>query len=154
MTDLPRTQHIVASGLVALVGATVATISYTQEPAAAFLFPRMISTVFAVLALITFVKALMGRTKVGNGLSSEALKNIAPGLLVALAYIFWAAEFFGFYIGSTIAFFVLLSLYDPAPHGEIKSWLKRAAISCGFLAIMYGLFNTLLSVFTPRGMFF
>ncbi|CAN0605972.1 unnamed protein product, partial [Ectocarpus sp. 12 AP-2014] len=73
MTDLPRTQHIVASGLVALVGATVATISYTQEPAAAFLFPRMISTVFAVLALITFVKALMGRTKVGNGLSSEAL---------------------------------------------------------------------------------
>lgn len=154
MNDLPRTQHIFASGLVAMVGASVAFISYTQEPAAAFLFPRMISTVFATLALITFAKALTGRTKVGNGLSSEALRNIAPGLAVALVYVFWAAEFFGFYIGSTIAFFVLLALYDPAPHGEIKSWLKRVAISLGFLAIMYSLFNTLLSVFTPRGMFF
>ena len=154
MTDLPRTQHIIASGFVALVGITVCYISYTQEPAAAFLFPRMISTVFVVLALITFAKAVAGRTKVGNGLSGEAIKNIAPGLIVALVYIFWAAEFFGFYVGSTIAFFVLLSLYDPAPHGEIKSWIKRAAISLGFLAIMYGLFNTLLTVFTPRGMFF
>lgn len=154
MTDLPRTQHIIASGIVALVGISVTYISYTQQPSAAFLFPRMISTVFVVLALITFAKAIAGRTKVGNGLSGDAMKNLAPGLLVALVYIFWAAKFFGFYIGSTMAFFALLSLYDPAPHGEIKSWIKRAAISLGFLAIMYGLFSMLLSVFTPRGMFF
>ena len=50
MSDLPRTQHIVASGLVAVVGVWVAYVSYTQEPAAAFLFPRLISTVFVVLA--------------------------------------------------------------------------------------------------------
>lgn len=154
MTDLPRTQHIIASGLVALVGVTVTYISYTQQPSEAFLFPRMISTVFSVLALITFAKALAGRTKVGNGLSREAMHNIAPGLIVALVYIFWAAEFFGFYVGSTLAFFILLSFYDPAPHGEIKSWAKRVVISLGFLAIMYGLFNKLLTVFTPRGMFF
>lgn len=154
MTNLPRTQHIIASGLVALVGVSVAYISYTQQPSEAFLFPRMISTVFVVLALITFAKALAGRTKVGNGLSVAAMKNLAPGLLVALVYIFWAAKFFGFYVGSTIAFFMLLSLYDPAPHREVKSWIRRAAISLGFLAIMYGLFNMLLTVFTPRGMFF
>ena len=69
MTDLPRNQHIVASGLVAAVGAWVTYISYTQEPAAAFLFPRMISTVFVVLALWTFGKALLGKSQVGNGLS-------------------------------------------------------------------------------------
>ena len=154
MTDLPRVQHIVASGLVALVGIVVAWISFTQKPADAFLFPRLISTVFVVLALWTFGKAVMGRTKVGNGLTTEALSRIAPGLFVALVYIFWAAEGLGFYTASTIAFFVLLSLYDPAPHSEAKTWIKRVVITAGFLAVMYGLFAMLLGVFTPREILF
>ncbi len=154
MTALPRSQHIVASGHVAAVGVTVAYVSYTQEPAAAFLFPRMISTVFVVLALWTFGKALMGRTKVGNGLSNTAMKNILPGLVILLIYVFWAAKGLGFYTATTIAFFILLTLYDPAPHNEAKSWIKRIIITAGFLAVMYGLFAMLLSVFTPREIFF
>ena len=154
MTDLPRNQHIIASGLVAAVGVSVAYISYTAEPAAAFLFPRIIATVFVVLALWTFGKALLGRTKVGNGLSADAIKNILPGLVVALIYVFWAAQELGFYTASTITFFILISLYDPAPHGEVKSWIKRIIITGGFLAVMYGLFAMLLNVFTPREIFF
>lgn len=154
MSDLPRTQHIAASGIVAAVGLTVAYISYTQQPSEAFLFPRMISTVFAVLAVLTFGKALMGRTKVGNGLDWQAMRNMAPGLLVALVYIFWGAETLGFYTASTLAFFVLLCLYDPAPHDQLRSWVRRLIITAGFLAVMYGLFAMLLTVFTPRGMFF
>jgi len=154
MTDLPRTQHIIASGLVAAVGIAVAYISYTQEPAEAFLFPRLISTVFVVLALWTFGKAVLGRTKVGNGLSREAITNILPGLIVALIYIFWAAKALGFYTASTITFFILLSLYDPAPHGEARTWIKRALITAGFLAVMYGLFAQLLTVFTPKEVLF
>ena len=154
MTDLPRNQHIVASGLVAAVGLWVAYVSYTAEPAAAFLFPRIISSVFVVLALWTFAKALLGRTKVGNGLSAEALRNIMPGLVVALIFVFWAAETLGFYTASTITFFILVSIYDPAPHGEIRTWIKRTIITAGFLAIMYALFAMLLNVFTPREIFF
>ncbi len=154
MTDLPRTQHIVASGLVAAVGVSVAYVSFTREPAAAFLFPRIISTVFVVLALLTFGKALLGKTRVGTGLDREAMINIAPGLAVSLIFVFWAAHALGFYTASTIAFFVLLSLYDPAPHGELKSWIKRIFITAGFLVVMYGLFARLLSVFTPREIFF
>ena len=154
MTDLPRSQHVVASGLVAAVGVSVTYVSFTQEPAAAFLFPRIISTVFVVLALWTFGKALLGRTRVGNGLDVEAMINIAPGLVVSLIFVFWAAQSLGFYTASTIAFFVLLSLYDPAPHRELKSWIKRILITAGFLAVMYGLFAKLLSVFTPREIFF
>ena len=154
MTDLPRTQHIIASGAVAAVGVWVTYVSYTQTPSEAFLFPRLISTVFVVLALFTFGKAIMGRTKVGNGLSAEAFRNIVPGLLVALVYIFWAAKGLGFYTASTIAFFILLSLYDPAPHTEGKTWIKRLIITAGFLAVMYGLFAQLLNVFTPREIFF
>lgn len=154
MSDLPRNQHIAASGVVASVGIWVAYVSFTQEPAAAFLFPRMISSVFVILALWTFAKALMGRSKVGHGLSAESLKNIAPGLIVALIYIFWAAKGLGFYTASTITFFILLSLYDPAPHKALRTWIKRIIITAGFLAVMYGLFAALLNVYTPREIFF
>ncbi|WP_415400611.1 tripartite tricarboxylate transporter TctB family protein [Tateyamaria sp. SN3-11] len=154
MTDLPRTQHIIASGLVAAVGVAVTYVSYTQEPAAAFLFPRLISSVFVVLALWTFGKALLGRTKVGNGLDTRAMMNILPGLIVALVLVYWAAKGLGFYTATTIAFFILLTLYDPAPHTAAKSWIKRVLITAGFLAVMYGLFAGLLNVFTPREIFF
>jgi hypothetical protein len=136
------------------VGVTVAYISFTQEPADAFLFPRQIYGIFVVLALWTFGKALLGRTKVGNGLDRRALLNILPGLAVALVYVFWAAAALGFYTASTITFFILLTLYDPAPHGALKSWIKRIIITAGFLAVMYGLFAMLLNVFTPREIFF
>lgn len=154
MTDLPRSQHIIASGLVAAVGITVTYLSFTQEPAAAYLFPRIISTVFVVLALWTFGKAVLGRTKVGNGLSADAMGRILPGLVVALIFVFWAAKAVGFYTASTVTFFLLLSLYDPAPHTEFKTWIKRILITAGFLVVMYGLFALLLNVFTPREVFF
>lgn len=154
MRSLPRTQHIIASGIIAIVGITVAYISLTQEPADAFIFPRLISSVFATLAIWTFVKAVLGRTKVGNGLSAEAMKNMLPGLIIMVVYVFWAAKGLGFYTATSITTFILISLYDPAPHGELKTWIKRALVTAGFMAVMYGLFAMLLNVFTPREILF
>jgi hypothetical protein len=153
MNDLPRNQHIVASGIIAAVGVTVAYVSFTQEPAGAFVFPRLIASVFAVLAIWTFAKALLGRTKVGQGLNAEELRNLVPGLVVTLIYAFWAAKELGFYTATTLAFFILLTLYDPAPHDAAKTWIKRVLITAGFMAVMYGLFALLLNVFTPREIF-
>jgi len=153
MSDLPRTQHIIASGIIAGIGISIAYISFTQQPAEAFVFPRLISSVFAVLAIWTFIKAALGRTKVGNGLSADAMKSMAPGLIVMIVYVFWAAKELGFYTATTVAFFILLSLYDPAPHSQAKTWIKRALITAGFMAVMYGLFAQLLYVFTPREIF-
>jgi len=152
--SLPRLQHIIGSGIVAAVGAWVTYVSYTQQPSEAFLFPRLISTVFVVLALWTFVKACLGWTKVGNGISVTQFTNLLPGLIVALVYIFWAAKGLGFYTATAIAFFILLSLYDPAPHGALKSWIKRVIITACFMLVMYGLFALLLKVYTPREVFF
>ncbi|WP_298918502.1 tripartite tricarboxylate transporter TctB family protein [uncultured Roseobacter sp.] len=152
--SLPRVQHIIGSGIVAAVGIWVAYVSYTQQPSEAFLFPRLIATVFVVLALWTFAKACLGWTKVGNGISARQLRNLAPGLIIALIYIFWAAKGLGFYTATSIAFFILLSLYDPAPHGVLKSWLKRIIITACFMAVMYGLFALLLKVYTPREIYF
>ena len=152
--SLPRMQHIIASGVVAAVGVYVAYVSYTQQPSEAFLFPRLISTVFVVLALWTFVKACLGWTKVGSGITARQFGNLLPGLIVALIYIFYAAKGVGFYTATSVAFFVLLTLYDPAPHGAIKSWVKRVIVTACFMAVMYGLFALLLKVYTPREIFF
>ena len=64
------------------------------------------------------------------------------------------AKALGFYTATTLAFFVLLSLYDPAPHNEAKSWIKRAIITACFIAVMYGVFGMLLKVYTPREILF
>lgn len=152
--SLPRVQHMIGSGCVAVVGIWVAYLSFTQQPAEAFLFPRLISCVFVVLAVWTFVKACLGWTKVGDGVSGRAFANMLPGLIVALVYIFWAAKGLGFYTATAIAFFILLSLYDPAPHGAVKSWIKRVITTACFIAVMYGLFAMLLKVYTPRELFF
>ncbi|MDW3222537.1 MAG: tripartite tricarboxylate transporter TctB family protein [Paracoccaceae bacterium] len=152
--SLPRLQHMIGSGIVAVVGVWVTYVSYTQQPSEAFLFPRLISTVFVVLALWTFAKACLGWTKVGNGISVTQFTNLLPGLLVALVYIFWAAKGLGFYTATSIAFFILLSLYDPASHSETRSWLKRIAITAIFMIVMYGLFAQLLTVYTPREVLF
>ncbi len=149
-----RAQHIIPSGIVAAVGLWVAYISFTQQPSEAFLFPRLIATIFVVLAIWTFIKALLGRSRTGVGISWEIIRNMAPGLLVALVYVFWAAKGLGFYTATTIAFFILLCLYDPAPHNALKSWGKRLIITACFMAVMYGLFAYLLKVYTPREIFF
>ena len=156
MSDLylPRIQHIVASGVVAAVGIWVTYISYTQQPSEAFLFPRLIATIFVVLAIWTFIKACLGWTKIGNGITGAQFTNLLPGLIVALIYIFWAAKGLGFYTATTIAFFILLSLYDPSSHKEVKSWVKRVIITACFMVVMYLLFATLLKVYTPREIFF
>ncbi|MEP3947159.1 MULTISPECIES: tripartite tricarboxylate transporter TctB family protein [Ascidiaceihabitans] len=152
--SLPRLQHIIGSGVVAAVGVWVTYISFTQQPSEAFLFPRLIATVFVILAIWTFAKACLGWTKVGSGISMPQITNLVPGLLVALVYIFWAAKGLGFYTATAVAFFVLLSLYDPAPHTALKSWLKRMIITACFMAVMYGLFALLLKVYTPREILF
>ncbi len=149
-----RSQHILGSGLVFAVGIWVAWVSYTQQPAEAFLFPRLIASVFVVLAGWTFGKAVMGLSKVGSGISRTMFLNMVPGLAVMLVYVFWAANALGFYTATAICFFILLSLYDPAPHSEGKTWTRRALISAVFVTVMYGLFAKLLSVYTPREILF
>lgn len=150
---MSRMQHILPSGIIAAVGLWVCWISFTQQPAEAFLFPRLISVVFVVLALWTFGKAVLGLSKVGAGISFDLAKAIAPGLIIGGIYIFWAAKTFGFYASTTAAFFILLTLYDPAPLSDIKGWVKRIIITAVVMAVLYGLFAALLNVYTPRGMF-
>lgn len=147
-------EHRVASGAILAVAIWVAYVSFTGEPSSAFLFPRIIATVMLVLSAWNFFRAIRGASKVGEGVSLAVAKTIAPGSIVVLVHIFFMAKFLGFYVSSFIAFVAIYSLYDPAPHNQLRSWAKRAVTALIFMVVMYGLFNILLKVQTPRGMFF
>lgn len=148
-----RTQHIVMAAAVLAIASIVTWLSFTGEPAGAFLFPKMISVFFFGLALWNFARAASGLAKVGNGISPELMKNILPGLVVAAVFIFFAAKALGFYVSSTVAFLLIYTLYDPTPLVNVQGWLRRIVTTLIFMAVMYGLFALLLKVQTPRGMF-
>ena len=146
-------QHKLSSGFVAGLAFIVCYISFTRQPSDAYLFPRVISVFFLTLSLWTFFKALLGLSKAGNGLTLNMFRNMLPGMLISSIYLFFAAKFLGFYTATTIAFFLLLTAYDPVSYSSVNSWVKRIIITACFIAIMYTLFAKILVVYTPRGMF-
>lgn len=149
-----RAQHLVPATCILFLASLVTWLSYTQEPADAFLFPRLISVFFLGLALWNFARAALGLAKVGAGISGGAIRNILPGLAIMLVYIFFAARGLGFYVASTITFLTLYTIYDPAPLKDGRAWIRRGLVTLGFMVVIYGLFVLLLKVQTPRGYFF
>jgi hypothetical protein len=149
-----RYQHLAPALIVLFVAVLVAWLSFTQEPAGAFLFPRLISVVFVLLAIWNFARAGLGLTRVGSGLSGETLRHTFPGLVLMLVYAFFMARGLGFYVSTALTFLVICTLYDPAPLKDAKAWLKRVAVTLVFCAVMYALFAMLLKVQTPRGLLF
>jgi len=148
-----RLQHIIPGVLILAIALLVTYLSFTEEPAEAFLFPRVVSVAFMGLAVWNFIRAAGGMSKVGRGVALREAKNLFPGLIVMLVLVFWAAKALGFYVSSTIAFFAVYSIYDPAPHSSAKDWIKRAITTTVFMAVIYSLFALLLKVQTPRGLF-
>jgi hypothetical protein len=149
-----RLQHILPGLAVFTLAAIVTWLSFTEEPADAFLFPRVISVVFIALATWNLIRALTGLSKIGRGIPVEAMRNIAPGLAVMLAFVFFGAKHLGFYLGSTLAFFAIYSFYDPASWSSAKDWIKRITVTVMFMAVIYTLFAVILQVHTPRGILF
>lgn len=151
---MSRLQHIIPAGLVFLLAAVVTWLSFTQQPVESFLFPRVISIAFIILALWNLIRAGAGMSRTGDGLSLDAIFKIAPGLIIVLIYVFFAAKGLGFYVSSTLVFFAIYSFYDPVPISSAKDWFKRVIITAAFMAVIYGLFALVLQVQTPRGLFF
>lgn len=147
-------QHTIFAVAVFVMAALMTHISWTEEPADIFVFPRLVSVFFIFLATWNLARALLGLARVGEGFRREDVLNIIPGLAIMLCLIYFAASFLGFYVASTLAFLMITTLYSPADFMEGKAWLKRILIAAGFMAVIYILFGVLLKVQTPQGLFF
>ena len=149
-----RLQQTIPTGLVLLLAIWITVISFNVEDPGPFLFPRLIAVVMVVLAALSFQRALRGKSRTGTGLDRHLLRNIAPGVGLMLVYVFFVAEYLGFYVASFVAFLALYTLYDPHGHADLTTWLRRLCVSVGFIAVMYGLFALVLKVQTPTGILF
>lgn len=149
-----RLQHTIPASLVMLLAVVVTWLSFTQEPAEAYLFPRVVSVFFIVLAVWNLTRAVLGMAKVGRGFNQTELRNIAPGAVVLFLFVFFGAKQLGFYLASTLSFLSIYTLYDPAPITSLKDWAKRIGATVIFMAVIYGLFFKVLQVQTPRGIWF
>jgi len=146
-------QQVSSATIVLIIAISVAWLSYTRQPAEAFLFPRLISIVFLGLSVWNFSRAALGLARVGGGVDITSAMHITPGLVVMAVYVFWLANFLGFYVASTLTFFTLLTLYDTGNRRQLSNWANRAVITILFMAVMYGLFAYVLKVQLPRGLF-
>jgi len=149
-----RAQHLVPAIVILVLAMSVAFLSFTREPAEAYLFPRFIGSVMLLLAIWNFFRALLGMARVGEGLSLQAVRNLLPGVLLMSVFTLFAARYFGFYVASWLVFLSVYSLYDPASHLAIGTWIKRLLVTTAFMGVIYCLFSLLLKVQTPRGLFF
>lgn len=149
-----RLQHIVPASVVFLISSAVIFISFTQEPADAYIFPRLISVFFFALAIWNLARALLGLAKVGEGLNMRATKNFLPGVLVTLVFMLVGVKLIGIYVTSFVAFVTIYTLYDPAPFNSIGAWIRRIVVAAIFMVVIYLLFAKLLFVQTQFGLFF
>lgn len=149
-----RMQHLVPATIILVLAFSVAFLSFTREPADAFLFPRFIGSFMLFLAAWNFVRAFLGMARIGDGFSRKIISNLLPGVVLMAVFTLFAAKNFGFYAASWFAFLGVYSLYDPASHTAFSSWTRRILVTTVFMAVIYCLFNVLLKVQTPRGLFF
>lgn len=148
-----RLQHIIPASIIFGLAVIVTWLSFTQQPAESFLFPRAISVFFIVLATWNFARAATGQSRVGSGLTATMFRNLIPGVLVMIVFVFFAAKTLGFYVASALSFFAIYSLYDPGLYSSPGNWSKWGLVTAAFMAVIYGLFALVLQVQTPRGLF-
>jgi hypothetical protein len=161
---------IVSSILLAGSIALYASLSLMEEPAAAS-FPRVVIVLMGCLGLVLIIQTLIAgqrppRPVLQNNHVADSAKapkdsgaanRFSFGTLVVcfvliLVY-FVVMEKLGFYV-SAFLFFIILTFVLGRKNLTLHKGAVRIGIAFIFTAILYVLFNKLLVVQTPKGLFF
>lgn len=123
-----------------------------SETPKAYFFPQMLALTMAALGVAMLIADFRGGSKLQASWTAIPWPKIWPGMLV-LAVFMLVAERVGFYLSSWLAFTSIGIWYAPAD--ERLATAKRCVpISIVFLAVLYLVFWTLLSVRLPHGFAF
>ena len=141
-------KHIkISTVLVTLVSAFLVYASFVLGNSEDYLFPRLISAMFAVLSLMLWFEK-------GDADKSTNFKDLMPGIAIATAFIL-LLKILGFYLASMIVFFTLVMYYSK-PTESKDFWrvlLIKLGVTIVFTLTLYALFTLLLKVRTPEGLF-
>jgi hypothetical protein len=129
---------------VALVLLAVVAVFFAysfQYPSEAVAFPRFLLAVIALMAIGLFVRpGDLGKVKVTSFLT--------PAKLVTAAFMVGYVALFpviGFFVTTFLTVFFYILVF------ERKSWLKALLIALGWVAVLFGAFQTLLYIWFPQG---
>ena len=137
----------ISTVLVTLVSAFLVYASFVLGNSEDYLFPRLISSMIAVLSLMLWFEK-------GDADKSTNFKDLMPGIAIATAFIL-LLKILGFYLASMIVFFTLVMYYSK-PIESKDFWrvlLIKLGVAFVFTFALYGLFTLLLKVHTPEGLF-
>ena len=161
---------IIASILLAGSGALYASLSLMEEPAAAS-FPRVVIIIMGFLGLMLLVQTLVIRQKTerqvlqSDRIADEDKTKDKPdiaggfplatliGCFVLIVIYFVVMEELGFYV-SAFLFFIIATFIFGRKDLSLRKGVIRIGIAFIFTAILFVLFNKMLVVQTPKGLFF
>jgi len=137
----------ISTVLVTLVSAFLVYASFVFGNSEDYLFPRLISSMIAVLSLMLWFEK-------GDADKPTNFKDLMPGIAIATAFIL-LLKILGFYLASMIVFFSLVMYYSK-PIESKDFWrvlLIKLGVTIVFSLTLYALFTLLLKVRTPEGLF-
>ena len=138
-----------------LVAGLFCFLSFYDTDADIYLFPRIIAVtllVFSVILLISSFQLSRSYLKNSNSnVKNGLLLKILPGLLIGFIYM-TLMDVVGFYTSAFFIFLAFLLLYGKREMTDPKAFIKKVAISIGFVFVLYLLFWQGLHVRTPIGL--
>ncbi len=151
---------VILAGCISLYG----TLGWLEDPRAAT-FPRIIILIMAALALLLLVQSLLMKGvkgKAGLAQGSAAGKGAAAGagfdlgtvvtcFFLIIGY-FAVMQWLGFYL-SAFLFFSASTMILGRKDLTVRKGAFRVMAALIFVAILYILFNVILVVQTPKGLF-
>ena len=161
---------IIALVLLAGSMALYASLSLMEEPAAAS-FPRVVIIIMGCLGLMLLVQtivlrqrkerqvlqgdriALKEKTKDNTNVAGKFPLATLIGCFVLIVIYFFVMEDLGFYV-SAFLFFIIATFIFGRKDLSLRKGVIRIGVAFIFTAILFVLFNKLLVVQTPKGLFF
>ncbi|MDA8124954.1 MAG: tripartite tricarboxylate transporter TctB family protein [Deltaproteobacteria bacterium] len=113
-----------------------------QYPPEVVAFPRFLLAVLTIMTIGLFIRpGDMGKVKVTAFLTRPKLLTAA--FMVAYVALF---PFVGFFVTTFLTVFLYILTF------ERKAWWKALLIALGWVALLYGAFQTLLYIWFPQGL--
>ena len=161
-----RKELIISLVLLAGTISLYLSLSLMEDPRAAT-FPKVIILIMGVLSMTLLLQSVItGPKKEKPGLQSDrvsAEKASAPqisfpygplvGCFILIVIYFAVMEWLGFYV-SAFLFFVAVTFLLGRKDFSVRKGGIRVGIALIFTTILFVLFNKLLVVQTPKGLFF
>ena len=161
-----RKELIISLVLLAGTISLYLSLSLMEDPRAAT-FPKVIILIMGVLSMtLLFQSVITGPKKGRPGLQSDRVSaekasaskiyfpyGILVGCFILIVIYFAVMEWLGFYV-SAFLFFVAVTFLLGRKDFSVRKGSMRVGIALIFTTILFVLFNKLLVVQTPKGLFF